>query len=72
MAESKDFEHEYGVPLNSSIGKNYDAVIVAVNHEEYKDLDEAYFQSITHKDALLVDIKGTYRERIKTMKYWSL
>lgn len=72
MADSDEFEYEYGTALNDSIGKDYDAVIVAVNHTEYQALDEAYFKSITREDALLVDIKGTYRDSIKTMKYWSL
>ncbi len=72
MADAEEFEHEYGIHLNQRIGKDYDAVIVAVNHREYLDFDEAYFQSITKEDALLVDIKGTYKGKIKNMKYWSL
>ncbi len=72
MADAEEFEHEYGIQLNQRIDKDYDAVIVAVNHREYLDFDEAYFQSITTEDALLVDIKGIYKTKIKDMQYWSL
>ena len=58
--------------LVDKIGKDYDAVIVAVNHKEYKGFDEAYFKSITNQHALLVDVKGTYRGKIKELTYWSL
>lgn len=71
-ASSEEMEHEYGVPL-TTIGSNYDAIIVAVNHKEYKGLDEAYFQSLL-KDGkgVFVDIKGMYRGKINQLEYWSL
>ncbi len=72
MADAEEFEHEYGIHLNQRVEQGYDAVIVAVNHKEYLDFDEAYFQSITTEDALLVDIKGIYKTKIKNMQYWSL
>ncbi len=71
-ASSDEMIHEYGIPL-SQISKNYDAIIVAVNHEEYKNLDETYFQSLM-KDGkgVFVDVKGIYRNKIKNLEYWSL
>jgi UDP-N-acetyl-D-galactosamine dehydrogenase len=71
-ADSAELQHEYGFGLESTPGKDYDAVIVAVNHRKYNELDEAYFRSITTPHALLVDVKGTYRNKIQDMKYWSL
>jgi len=71
-ASSEHLMHEYGFGLVNEIGTNYDAIIVAVNHKEYLDLDENYFQSISSKPGLLVDIKGIYRGKIKAMNYWSL
>ncbi len=72
LAESEHLKKEYGFELTDKIGKDYDAVIVAVNHKEYKAFDEAYFKSITNNNALLVDVKGTYRGKIKELTYWSL
>ena len=71
-ASSEEMEHEYGVSL-VEIGKNYDAVIVAVNHKNYKNLDEDYFKSLM-KDShgVFVDIKGIYKGKIKDLEYWSL
>ena len=71
-ASSAEMQHEYGVGL-VEIGKNYDAIIVAVNHKEYRGLDEAYFQSILKEGTgVFVDIKGIYRGRIANLEYWSL
>lgn len=71
-ADSEELEHEYGFGLQPNTGNDYDAVIVAVNHKDYAGLDEAYFQSITKPSAMLVDVKGTYRNSIKSLNYWSL
>ncbi|MFO7879692.1 MAG: nucleotide sugar dehydrogenase [Bacteroidota bacterium] len=70
-ASPKEVREEYNIELNE-IRNNYDAVILAVNHEEYTKLDEAFFRSISAKDGILVDIKGIFRGRIKEMTYWSL
>jgi UDP-N-acetyl-D-galactosamine dehydrogenase len=72
-ADSKEMEHEYGVALASEPQKDYDAVIVAVNHEAYVKLDESYFQGIL-KDAngVFVDVKGIYKNKMNQLDYWSL
>jgi UDP-N-acetyl-D-glucosamine/UDP-N-acetyl-D-galactosamine dehydrogenase len=71
-ASSAEMEHEYGVGL-VEIGKNYDAIIVAVNHKDYKNLDEAYFKSLMKDNqGVFVDIKGIYKGKIKDLEYWSL
>ncbi len=72
-ASSKEMEHEYGVSLADKAGDNYDAVIVAVNHAEYKDLDENFFKSLLKDgNGVFIDVKGTYKGKIKELNYWSL
>ena len=71
-ASSEELHHEYGFKLTENIGKEYDAIIVAVPHNGYKDFDDAYFASITKSNALIFDLKGTYRNTIKTRSYKSL
>ena len=73
-ADSDELLHEYGFRLtaNDDIRTDYDAVIVAVSHKAYAAKDEAYFQSITADNAVLVDIKGLYRNQVKDLYYWSL
>ncbi|HTL80259.1 MAG TPA: nucleotide sugar dehydrogenase [Bacteroidia bacterium] len=70
-ADSDELKHEYGFGLNK-LGKNYDGVIVAVGHKEYKGLDEKYFQSIMSANGVLADVKGLYRGKVKKLTYWSL
>lgn len=72
-ADSAELKHEYGFELVKEIGSNYDAVIIAVNHNEYKSYDENWFKKILTKDGgLVVDIKGMLKGKIKTLAYWSL
>ena len=72
-ASSDEMQHEYGLSLKSSIEEKYDAVIVAVNHKEYVDLDENFFKSIlVDEKSLFIDIKGIYKNKINDIEYWSL
>lgn len=71
-ASSDELLHEYGFSLTEKIAENYDAVIITVPHESYKSLDDGYFASITKPYALVADLKGTYKNKIKSRSYWSL
>jgi len=72
-ASSAEMEHEYGVSLISSASNDYDAIIVAVNHKEYLELNESYFKNLL-KDGkgVFVDVKGIYKNKISDLEYWSL
>lgn len=72
-ADSSEMEHEYGVALATDIRKDYDAIILAVNHREYCQFDENYFKGMM-KDGkgVFVDVKGIYRGKINDLTYWSL
>jgi len=72
-ADSKELFHEYhfGLAENGISGK-YDAVILAVNHDEYVALDERYFKGIMSEGGLFVDVKGVFQGKIKELDYWSL
>jgi UDP-N-acetyl-D-glucosamine/UDP-N-acetyl-D-galactosamine dehydrogenase len=71
-ANSEELQHEYGFGLVEASANDYDAVIVAVNHKQYLELDEAYFNNITSDRAVLIDVKGIYRDKIQDLTYWSL
>jgi len=71
-ADSDELRHEYGFGLTDKIANDYDAVIIAVPHKPYHELDDAYFTSITKEGALIADLKGIYRNKISTRNYWSL
>lgn len=72
FADSSELMHEYGFGLVETPGDDYDAVIVTVPHNSYLALDDEYFSSISRPDALIVDLKGIYRDKINKRNYWSL
>jgi len=72
FASAEEFKHEYGIELTAAPGPKYDAVLVAVNHEAYANLDESWFVNLTGATGLLYDVKGIYRNKIKTLAYLSL
>lgn len=71
-ADSNELIHEYGFGLVKSFGKNYDAVIVAVGHKDYLSLNEKYFKKILSPKGVLIDVKGIYRGKVKSLAYWCL
>ena len=71
-ASSKELQHEYGFGLTETMANDYDAVIITVPHQQYEALDDKYFTSITKPDGLIADLKGTYRSKLISRKYWSL
>jgi UDP-N-acetyl-D-galactosamine dehydrogenase len=71
-ASSDEVKKEYGYGLVKSPTGKYDAVIVAVAHKDYIDLQESDFKALMGEKGILVDIKGLYRKRVKELTYWSL
>ncbi|MCK5067658.1 MAG: nucleotide sugar dehydrogenase [Bacteroidales bacterium] len=71
-ASPDEIKEEYDFELSPSIEGPYHGIVVAVNHKEYAALDEAYFESITHKGAIFADLKGIFRGKIEKLRYWSL
>lgn len=73
-ADPEEVHEEYGISLKGKPEEGaYDAVIVAVNHDDYVGLTEDYFQSLMNGDkGVFVDIKGLYRNQVKNLIYWSL
>jgi UDP-N-acetyl-D-galactosamine dehydrogenase len=69
---SHEVKEEYGIELKKAPSGKYDAVILAVSHKEYVDLDENFFTPLLNKEGIVVDVKGILRGRIKNHTYWSL
>ncbi|WP_116106177.1 nucleotide sugar dehydrogenase [Lewinella sp. IMCC34191] len=59
-ANPNEVAHEYGLSMTEEIGQNYDAIIVAVEHERFKGMDLEKFRSISRDHLLLFDLKGIY------------
>ena len=71
-AEHAEVKEEYGLQLARSGGKDYDAVIITVPHEQYLSHDDTFFAGITREHGVIVDLKGIYRGKINSRLYWSL
>ena len=72
FADPDEFKHEYGISLKAEIDKNYDAVVLAVNHTQYLKFDSDYFKNLMGDSGLLYDVKGVFRGEIEGIKYLSL
>jgi len=71
-ASPEEIKEEYGFELAPAIEGPYHGIVVAVNHREYMSLDEEYFRSISHDNAVFADLKGIYRNKFSRLNYWSL
>lgn len=71
-ANPNEVAHEYKLTLNDQISDNYDAVVVAVAHDAFKNYDSDYFRSIMNKNPILMDLKGIYLNIDPDIEYWKL
>lgn len=72
-ASSEEMEHQYGVAITPVAANDYDAIIVAVNHAEYKKMTEDDFKGMMKDDkGVFVDVKGIFKSNIHDLEYWSL
>ena len=73
-ASSEELKHEYGFGLASEPCGQYDGIILAVSHDEYKKLSASWFEKNAKADAFFFDIKALFRkpESRPALDYWSL
>ena len=71
-ADKDEVKLEYGYDLADKPSGKYDAVIVAVNHDEYIGLQESDLKTLLNDKGILVDIKGIFKRKFPSINYWSL
>ncbi|MEP6746843.1 MAG: nucleotide sugar dehydrogenase [Bacteroidota bacterium] len=71
-AMPEDVFEEYGLHLTTSPASDYDAIIITVPHNTYRTLDDDWFSAATKPAAMIFDLKGIYKNKITSRKYWSL
>ena len=59
-ADPEEVKHEYNLDMKEKSDGNYDAIIVAVSHDEFKKWSESDFKSISNGKPILIDIKNLY------------
>ena len=61
-ANMEEVEHEYGIRLTDDIDKQYDAVVLAVSHDEFRDID---YKSLRQgHNAVIFDTKSFLDRRL--------
>lgn len=73
-ASPNEVAHEYKLTLVENVSNDYDGIIVAVAHDEYKGMDTDYFKSISKDSPVVFDLKGIYERPISQngMVFWRL
>jgi UDP-N-acetyl-D-galactosamine dehydrogenase len=71
-ANAHEVYEEYKLDLKNQPSGKYDAIILAVSHKQYLNLDEKWFTSFISNEGIIVDVKGVLRGKIKNHTYWSL
>ena len=56
-ASKKQVKSEYGYDLIQTIGSDYDGIILAVAHDQYKEMSADEIKSFGKKNAVLYDLK---------------
>ena len=72
MASPNEVAHDYKLTLVDKLSTDYDAVVVAVAHDQYKTYDSAFFKSIMGNEPILLDLKALYKDVDKDIHYWRL
>ncbi len=60
-ADNEEVKHEYGVELIKNIDKKYDAVVLAVAHDEFETFD---LSKISHDTTVIFDVKAKLSKEI--------
>jgi len=71
-ADAQETWEEYQIQLLDKPNDQYDAVIVAVAHDEYKNKTEDYYTQFMGKDPILIDLKAVLSPKPKNIHYWRL
>lgn len=72
-ASPNEVAKEYKMTLVDQVSNDYDAVIVAVSHQPYRELDIEYYKSITAENPILMDLKAIYpKPEDNGLIYWRL
>ena len=69
--DSNEVWHEYKVKVQSKPTKKYDAIVLAVGHQEYKNMTYLEFEKLSKGPVNLFDIKGILNKN-DFKNYWRL
>ena len=76
LAHTEEVKNDYNIELTNNFNnKKYEAIILAVDHENFKKINPEYIKKISDERPILVDIKGILDRNSfieENIIYWSL
>lgn len=73
-ASPNEVAHEYKLTLTEKITDGYDAIVIAVGHQEYKNMLPKDILAITSGEPVIMDLKGLFDRNSfgENVTYWRL
>lgn len=74
MASTEEVQSHYGIKLRTEPSNDYDAVVLAVAHRQFREMGTDEFLSLMRENPILLDLKGviTGARNNEKLVYWSL
>ncbi len=72
IADGAALHEDYGIHLSAAPEGKYDAIVMAVAHQPFREYDNKLLKGWGNFPALLVDIKGLWKSEADGFEYWSL
>lgn len=72
LAAAEEVKHEYNINMTDKVSGKYDAIILAVSHKSYTNMDERFFIEHLNEKGVFFDVKGLYKNLSAKVKYLSL
>lgn len=70
-ASPNEIAHEYQLTMTEQLAENYDAVILAVAHKEFKEMGMSKIRAKMNGTPILFDLKGVFAPTDE-LEYWRL
>jgi UDP-N-acetyl-D-galactosamine dehydrogenase len=64
-ADAAEVKHEYGLVTINALSKKYDAIVLAVGHKEFLDLN---WHTLKHDKTVIYDVKGFLDKKLITAR----
>ncbi len=72
LADAEEVKNHYGIEMTDNPTGKFDAVVVAVSHEEYCNMENADYMNWMNRDAFIMDVKGIVHDWDDQENYYSL
>lgn len=62
------FKNDYGIEPINNLDKSYNALIIAVAHDEYKQMHPNEFKTLIKKDGIILDVKSILPDKLSDIR----